>query len=453
MGDSQHSSTTLERGLKNRHIQLIALGGAVGTGLFLGIGPAIQLAGPAVLLGYALGGMIAFFIMRQLGEMVVQEPVAGSFAHFAHHYWGPFAGFVSGWNYWVMFVLVGMAELTAAGIYMQYWWPEVPTWIWATLFFVLINALNMVNVRLYGETEFWFALIKVAAILGMIAFGSWLLLSGEAGPQAGLDNLWRHGGFLAHGWGGLVMALAVIMFSFGGLELIGITAAEASEPRKSIPKATNQVVYRILIFYIGSLLVLLMLYPWPQIDAASSPFVMIFAHLNSGTVAAALNVVILTAALSVYNSCVYSNSRMLYGLSLQGHAPHWLTRISRRGIPLRSIALSGLTTSLVILINYLMPGKAFALLMALVVSTLVINWVMICMAHLKFKAAMNRQGVVTHFRALWYPYGNYLCLAFLGLILVIMALTPAIRISVLLLPLWLGVLWGGFCLARRQRRD
>ncbi|MGY0162598.1 amino acid permease [Edwardsiella tarda] len=453
MGDSQHSSTTLERGLKNRHIQLIALGGAVGTGLFLGIGPAIQLAGPAVLLGYALGGVIAFLIMRQLGEMVVQEPVAGSFAHFAHHYWGPFAGFVSGWNYWVMFVLVGMAELTAAGIYMQYWWPEVPTWIWATLFFVLINALNMVNVRLYGETEFWFALIKVAAILGMIAFGSWLLLSGEAGPQAGLDNLWRHGGFLAHGWEGLVMALAVIMFSFGGLELIGITAAEASEPRKSIPKATNQVVYRILIFYIGSLLVLLMLYPWPQIDAASSPFVMIFAHLNSGTVAAALNVVILTAALSVYNSCVYSNSRMLYGLSLQGHAPHWLTRISRRGIPLRSIALSGLTTSLVILINYLMPGKAFALLMALVVSTLVINWVMICMAHLKFKAAMNRQGVATHFRALWYPYGNYLCLAFLGLILVIMALTPAIRISVLLLPLWLGVLWGGFCLARRPRRD
>ncbi|AOV97234.1 phenylalanine transporter [Edwardsiella hoshinae] len=452
MGDSQHSSTTLERGLKNRHIQLIALGGAVGTGLFLGIGPAIQLAGPAVLLGYALGGVIAFLIMRQLGEMVVQEPVAGSFAHFAHHYWGPFAGFVSGWNYWVMFVLVGMAELTAAGIYMQYWWPEVPTWIWASLFFVLINGLNMVNVRLYGETEFWFALIKVAAILGMIAFGSWLLLSGEAGPQAGLDNLWQYGGFLAHGWGGLVMALAVIMFSFGGLELIGITAAEASEPRKSIPKATNQVVYRILIFYIGSLLVLLTLYPWPQIDAASSPFVMIFAQLNSGAVAAALNVVILTAALSVYNSCVYSNSRMLYGLSLQGHAPRWLTRVSRRGIPLHSIALSGLTTSLVILINYLMPGKAFALLMALVVSTLVINWVMICMAHLKFRAAMERQGVTTPFRALYYPYGNYLCLAFLGLILVIMALTPAIRISVLLLPLWLAALWGGFYLARARRR-
>ncbi|WP_395755805.1 amino acid permease [Edwardsiella ictaluri] len=451
MGDSQHISTTLERGLKNRHIQLIALGGAVGTGLFLGIGPAIQLAGPAVLLGYAIGGAIAFLIMRQLGEMVVQEPVAGSFAHFAHKYWGPFAGFVSGWNYWVMFVLVGMAELTAAGIYMQYWWPDVPTWMWASLFFVLINALNMVNVRLYGETEFWFALIKVAAILRMIVFGSWLLLSGDAGPQAGLANLWVHGGFLPHGWGGLIMAMAVIMFSFGGLELIGITAAEASEPEKSIPKATNQVVYRILIFYIGSLLVLLALYPWSQIGASSSPFVMIFHHLNSNTVAAVLNVVILTAALSVYNSCVYSNSRMLYGLSLQGNASRRLTRVNRRGIPVWSIGLSGLSTSLVILINYLMPGKAFGLLMALVVSTLVINWVMICMAHLKFRAVQNRLGVTARFRALWYPYGNYLCLAFLGLILVIMVLTPGIRISVLLLPLWLGVLWGGFCLARMRR--
>lgn len=166
---------TLQRGLQNRHIQLIALGGAIGTGLFLGIGPAIQMAGPAVLLGYGVAGIIAFLIMRQLGEMVVEEPVSGSFAHFAWKYWGPFAGFLSGWNYWVMFVLVGMAELTAAGIYMQYWLPDVPTWVWAAAFFIIINAVNLVNVRLYGETEFWFALIKVLAIIGMIGFGLWLL--------------------------------------------------------------------------------------------------------------------------------------------------------------------------------------------------------------------------------------------------------------------------------------
>ena len=248
---ASNQEPTLHRGLHNRHIQLIALGGAIGTGLFLGIGPAIQMAGPAVLLGYGVAGIIAFLIMRQLGEMVVEEPVSGSFAHFAYKYWGPFAGFLSGWNYWVMFVLVGMAELTAAGIYMQYWFPDVPTWIWAAAFFIIINAVNLVNVRLYGETEFWFALIKVLAIIGMIGFGLWLLFSGHGGEKASIDNLWRYGGFFATGWNGLILSLAVIMFSFGGLELIGITAAEARDPEKSIPKAVNQVVYRILLFYIA----------------------------------------------------------------------------------------------------------------------------------------------------------------------------------------------------------
>ncbi|GHK53518.1 hypothetical protein KPZU09_32540 [Klebsiella pneumoniae] len=187
----EESGPTLHRGLQNRHIQLIALGGAIGTGLFLGIGPAIQMAGPAVLLGYAVAGIVAFLIMRQLGEMVVEEPVSGSFAHFAYKYWGPFAGFLSGWNYWVMFVLVGMAELTAAGIYMQYWLPDVPTWVWAAAFFIIINAVNLVNVRLYGEAEFWFALIKVLAIIGMIAFGLWMLFGGHGGSKAGFDNLWK----------------------------------------------------------------------------------------------------------------------------------------------------------------------------------------------------------------------------------------------------------------------
>lgn len=448
---SPGNGQALQRGLKNRHIQLIALGGAIGTGLFLGIGPAIQMAGPAVLLGYAIAGIIAFLIMRQLGEMVVEEPVSGSFAHFAYKYWGPFAGFLSGWNYWVMFVLVGMAELTAAGIYMQYWFPDVPTWMWAALFFVVINAANMVNVRLYGEMEFWFALIKVLAIIGMIGFGLWLLFSGHGGERASIDNLWQHGGFLATGWHGLILALAVIMFSFGGLELIGITAAEADSPHTTIPKAVNQVVYRILLFYIGSLVVLLSLYPWLEIKSSSSPFVMIFHDLNSNMVASALNFVILVASLSVYNSGVYSNSRMLFGLSQQGNAPAFLTRVSRRGVPLNSLLLSGAITSLVVLINYLLPQKAFGLLMALVVATLLLNWIMICLAHLKFRAAMRRQGRVTRFKALLYPAGNYLCIAFLMLILVLMCTMEEMRTSALLLPVWIVFLFVAFKLLRRKQ--
>nr|WP_318382658.1 phenylalanine transporter [uncultured Enterobacter sp.] len=440
---------TLQRGLKNRHIQLIALGGAIGTGLFLGIGPAIQMAGPAVLLGYGVAGIIAFLIMRQLGEMVVEEPVSGSFAHFAYKYWGPFAGFLSGWNYWVMFVLVGMAELTAAGIYMQYWLPDVPTWVWAASFFILINAVNLVNVRLYGEMEFWFALIKVLAIIAMIGFGLWLLFSGHGGERATIKNLWQFNGFFATGWHGLVLSLAVIMFSFGGLELIGITAAEASSPETTIPKAVNQVVYRILLFYIGSLVVLLALYPWIDVKSNSSPFVMIFHELDSNIVASALNFIILVASLSVFNSGVYSNSRMLFGLSVQGNAPAFLTRVNKRGVPVNSLFLSAAITSLVIVVNYLLPQEAFGLLMALVVATLLLNWVMICLAHLKFRAAMRRKGRESKFKALFYPAGNYLCIAFLVMILGLMCTMDGMRTSAILLPVWVLFLFVAFKVMKR----
>ncbi|AGB83951.1 MULTISPECIES: amino acid permease [Serratia] len=450
--DGQQQGDQLKRGLKNRHIQLIALGGAIGTGLFLGIAQTIKMAGPSVILGYAIGGFIAFLIMRQLGEMVVEEPVAGSFSHFAYKYWGNFAGFASGWNYWVLYVLVAMAELTAVGIYVQYWWPEIPTWVSAAVFFLAINAINLANVKVYGELEFWFAIIKVVAIIGMIVFGAYLLLSGMGGPEATVTNLWAQGGFFPNDISGLVMAMAVIMFSFGGLELVGITAAEADNPAKSIPKATNQVIYRILIFYIGSLTILLSLYPWGKVVEGGSPFVLIFHALNSNLVATVLNIVVLTAALSVYNSCVYCNSRMLYGLAQQGNGPKSLLKVDGRGVPVVAIGVSALATAFCVLINYLLPGRAFELLMALVVSALVINWAMISLAHLKFRAAKRREGVEPKFKAFWYPLSNYLCLLFMAGILVIMYLTPGIRISVLLIPLWVAVLAVGYAIKQRSQR-
>ncbi|MBU9813862.1 aromatic amino acid transporter AroP [Rahnella sp. C60] len=446
----QQQGDELKRGLKNRHIQLIALGGAVGTGLFLGSASVIQSAGPGIILGYAIAGFIAFLIMRQLGEMVVEEPVAGSFSHFAYKYWGGFAGFASGWNYWVLYVLVAMAELTAVGKYIQFWWPEIPTWVSAAVFFVLINAINLTNVKVFGEMEFWFAIIKVVAVVAMILFGGWLLFSDTAGPQATVRNLWEQGGFLPHGMTGLVMMMAIIMFSFGGLELVGITAAEADNPEVSIPKATNQVIYRILIFYVGSLAVLLSLMPWTRVGPDTSPFVLIFHDLGDALVANALNVVILTAALSVYNSCVYCNSRMLFGLAQQGNAPKALLNVDKRGVPVASILVSAATTALCVLINYLMPGEAFGLLMALVVSALVINWAMISLAHMKFRQAKRREGVEPKFKALLYPLGNYICLLFMAAILVIMAITPGMAISVWLIPVWLVVLGIGYWIKNQQ---
>lgn len=447
--DQTKHHPALHRALKNRHIQLIALGGAIGTGLFLGVAHTIKLAGPSVLLGYAIAGVIAFLMMRQLGEMVVEEPVSGSFSHFAYRYWGPLAGFLSGWNYWVMYVLVSMAELSAIGIYVQYWLPDIPTWVSALIFFVLINAINLMHVKAYGEIEFWFAIIKVAAIVGMIVFGLYLLIGNHGGSQASVTNLWALGGFFPYGVGGLVMAMAVIIFSFGGVELIGITAAEADQPSKSIPKATNQVIYRILIFYIGALVVLLSLYPWNQVQEGGSPFVLIFQSLDNGWVATALNVIVLTAALSVYNSCVYSNSRMLHGLSVQGNAPQALAHVNKRGVPVNALLISGGATGICVLINYLMPARAFELFMMLVVASMVINWAMISLTHLKFRRAMLSRSQAVAFASPGQPWTNYLCLAFMAGILIVMYATPSARISVLLIPVWLAVLVALFVVRSR----
>ncbi|MGZ8288045.1 MAG: amino acid permease [Telluria sp.] len=445
-----HSSNELKRGLKSRHIQLIALGGAIGTGLFLGIAQTIQLAGPSVLLGYAIAGVIAFLIMRQLAEMVVDEPVAGSFSYFADKYCGKLAGFLSGWNYWVLYILVSMAELTAVGIYVQYWWPWIPTWASALAFFIVINSISLATVKAFGEMEFWFAVIKVVAIVAMIAFGIYLLASGEAGPQASVANLWRHGGFFPNGVGGLVMAMAVIMFSFGGLELVGITAAEAEDPSRTIPKATNQAIYRILIFYIGALGVLLSLYPWQNVVTGGSPFVLIFHALNSNMVANVLNIVVLTAALSVYNSCVYANSRMLYGLALQGNAPKALLKVNKRGVPLAALGVSALATGACVSLNYFMPGEAFGVLMGLVVSALVINWSMISWIHLRFRAHKRQHGETTEFPSPAFPASSYLCLVFLAGILLVMYLTPELRISVYMIPAWLALLGLGYWAKQRN---
>ncbi|CDG83379.1 aromatic amino acid transport protein AroP [Janthinobacterium agaricidamnosum NBRC 102515 = DSM 9628] len=442
----EDGNNELKRGLKSRHIQLIALGGAIGTGLFLGIAQTIKMAGPSVLLGYGVAGLIAFLIMRQLGEMVVDEPVAGSFSYFADKYCGNLAGFMSGWNYWVLYVLVSMAELSAVGIYVQYWWPHIPTWVSALVFFVIINSISLSNVKAFGEMEFWFAIIKVVAIVGMICFGGYLLISGDAGPQASVSNLWRHGGFFPNGAGGLVMAMAVIMFSFGGLELVGITAAEADNPSYTIPRATNQAIYRIIIFYIGALGILLSLYPWDKVVTSGSPFVLIFHALDSSLVANVLNVVVLTAALSVYNSGVYCNTRMLYGLAKQGNAPRFLLNVNRRGVPLASLGVSAIATGICVAVNYFIPGKAFEVLMGLVVSALIINWGMISWIHLRFRAHKRQQGQTTLFRSLGYPFTNYLCLAFLAGILAVMYLTPDLRLSVYLIPVWLIALGIGYWL-------
>ncbi|EXE00043.1 aromatic amino acid transport protein AroP [Acinetobacter baumannii 1096934] len=419
------------------------MGGAVGTGLFLGSAQVIQSAGPSIILGYAIVGLVAFLIMRQMGEMIVEEPVVGSFSYFAQKYWGRFPGFLSGWNYWVVYILVAMTELTAVAKYVHYWWPHIPAWVSVLFFFVLVTCLNLGNVKFYGESEFWLAIIKVAAVISMIVFGLYLLLTAGNDSIASFSNLWQHGGFFPHGFSGLFYMLAFLMFAFGGIELIGMTAAEAENPEKSIPQAINQVIFRILVFYVASLAIIMSLIPWNQLDLGGldkSPFVMIFSQLGIGWAAHLLNFIILTAALSVYNSGMFANSRMLYGLAQQGNAPKIFKKVNKQGVPVPAVLLSALLIFGCVLLNYFVPEDALSHLMYIVVGALVLNWAMISMTHLKFKSAMKKLGQKTHFPALWAPFSNYLVLGFIAVVLYIMW-SQGFKESVMMIPIWIVLMF------------
>ncbi len=254
----------LHRGLEERHISLMSLGAAIGVGLFLGSASAIEMAGPAILLGYAVSGAIMFFIMRALGEMAVEHPVAGSFSRYAYQYLGPLAGYLTGWNYWFLWVVTCIAEITAVGIYMQFWFPDTPRWAWALAALVLMTFINFLAVKAYGEFEFWFALIKIVTIVAMIIIGLGMILFGigNGGVATGISNLWKHGGFFPHGISGVLMSLQMVMFAYLGIEMIGVTAGEVKNPQKSLTKAINSVFWRILIFYVGALFVIMSIYPW-----------------------------------------------------------------------------------------------------------------------------------------------------------------------------------------------
>lgn len=434
----------MTRGLKNRHLQMIALGGAIGTGLFYGSASTISLTGPSVMLAYLLGGIVIFFIMRMLGEMSVAEPVSGSFSYYAAKYWGKFPGFLSGWNYWFNYVIVSMAELTAVGIYMNYWLPGLPQWLSALVCLAVITAVNLVNVKMYGEMEFWMAIIKITAIVLMILLGIWLIIGNPVGFPANLANLWSHGGFFPHGGWGFWLSIVVVMFSFGGIELIGITAGEADDPDRTIPKAINQVIWRILIFYVGTMAVLMALWPWDEVGKAASPFVQIFANVGIPAAAHILNFVVLTAAVSVYNSAIYSNSRMLYGLAKDGDAPHFLAHLSKRGVPTYGIFVSSGITLLVVAANYFFPGQVFMYFLSIATAAAVISWTVIAITHLHFRRYCQKMGQQTKFPSPGYPFINYICLAFLAAVIVFMTQLPDTRLAVGVLPVWLLVLWIGY---------
>ncbi|RHW41481.1 amino acid permease [Neobacillus notoginsengisoli] len=433
----------LKRGLSNRHIQLIALGGTIGVGLFYGSSATIQLAGPAILLSYLIGGAVIFMIMRALGEMAVEDPVSGSFSAYANKYLGHFAGYVTGWTYWFNWIVVGMVEITVFGVYIKYWFPGVPQWVSALCALVVFTAINLIHVKAYGEFEFWFAMIKVVAIIGMILAGLGIILFGigNGGVPIGFDNLWANGGFMPNGALGIVLSLVMVMFSFGGIEMIGLTAGEAENPKRTIPTAINNVIWRILIFYIGALGIIMVLYPWDKIGTSGSPFVLIFDKIGLPAAAGIINFVVITAALSAFNSGMYGTGRMLYSLSEQGNGPAYFRKLSKFGVPSRGILFSAAILLVAVLLNYLVPEKVFYYITAIATVAAVTSWSIIIITHIKFRKANPGGGA---FRMPLYPFSSYFALAALAVVVVAMAFIEGMAVAYIVAPIWFAILFIGY---------
>ncbi|MDC7715533.1 amino acid permease [Vogesella sp. LYT5W] len=439
----QPQQDNLQRGLEERHINLMALGAAIGVGLFLGSASAIKMAGPAIMISYALGGVAIFLIMRALGEMAIHNPVAGSFSRYAQNYIGPLAGYLTGWNYWFLWIVTCMAEITAVGVYMGVWFPDVPHWIWALSALLMMGSLNFIAVKAYGEFEFWFALIKIVTIVlmivssvGMIAFGI-----GNGGIATGISNLWSHGGFMPHGVKGILMSMQMVMFAYLGVEMIGLTAGEAKNPKKTLARAVDSVFWRILIFYVGALFVVMSIYPWDQIGTAGSPFVMTFEKMGIPAAAGIINFVVLTAALSSCNSGIFSTGRMLYNLAQQGQALPMFGKVGKNGVPNMAVLISVAMLLGGVLLNYIAPKEVFTWLTAISTFGAVWTWAVILVSQLKFRRMLTPGQVAKlEHRMPFFPYGSYIALAFLLLVIGLMAYFPETRIALIIGPGWLVLL-------------
>ena len=423
----------MKRGLKPRHVEMIALGGTIGVGLFMGSASTIQMAGPSVLLCYALAGLVMFFIMRIMGEMLYLEPVTGSFATYGHKYICPFAGYLTAWCYWFLWVSVGLSEVTAVGIYIKYWLPLIPQWISAMGGMIIVAVANMAAVKYYGEFEFWFAIIKVTTIVAMLFVGAMVIVFGfgNGGVPLGFSNLWSHGGFFPHGLSGMLGAMCVVAAAFQGVELVGITAGEAQNPKETLRKATKNIVWRILIFYIGAIFIVITLYPWDELGMLGSPFVTTFAKVGITSAAGIINFVVLTAALSGCNSGIYSSGRMLYTLAENGQAPKFFGKLSKHGVPQNGIMTTIACLLIGVILNYLIPdSKLFLYIYSASVFPGMVAWFVLAYSQKNFRKRWGEKAMAEHpFKSPLFPYANWFCIVFLVLVTVGMWVNPDTKMS------------------------
>src|SRR3954454_19492425 len=388
----------LHRRLKQRQLTMMAIGGAIGVGLFLGSRDTIRLAGPGVILSYILGAGIALIMSYVLTEMAVVHPVAGAFGVYAEKYLNPWAGFSIRATYGAAQIIAIGAEVTAAGIYISYWFPHVPQWIWVVLVSAALVALNSMQVNRLGEFEYWFAMIKVAAILSFIIVGLALIFGVGTGHAVGLANLTRHGGFLPSGWKGVWLSLTITVTSYMGVEIIAVTAGEAERPEVTIPRAMRNIVYRLIFFYVLAIAIMVTMVPWNQASGSSlsgSPFVTAFAAAHIPFAAAVMNFVVLTAALSSVNTNLYLATRMLFSLGRGGYAPKWMGKVSSNGVPHRALLASTAGIIAAILLAIFAPKNAFLMLYGTAVAGMLFVWLLILNTHLHFRKAITRERLLS----------------------------------------------------------
>nr|WP_267877071.1 amino acid permease [Umezawaea beigongshangensis] len=441
--------------MSRRQVQMIAIGGAIGVGLFLGAGGKLAQAGPSLVFAYAICGVAAFFVMRALGELVLHRPTAGSFVEYAREFIGPWAGFTSGWMYWVNWAMTGIAEITAVAIYVHRWFPDLPQWVSALVALAFLVGVNLLSVKLFGELEFWFSVVKVTAIVVFLVTGIGLVLTSAniGGHEAGVHNITEHGGFFPAGIGVALMTLQAVVFAYSAIEVVGIAAGETQNPREVLPRAINGVVYRIAVFYVGSVLLLTMLLPWNVYTGGESPFVTVFSALGIGGVGDVMNAVVLTAALSSCNSGLYSTGRILRALADKGEAPAFTGRMSARHVPHGGILFTSAAYLAGVVLNYLVPKEAFDIAIAVASLGVVATWATLIVCQMRLRqAALRGELVRPAYRMPGAPYTGWATLGFLVLVVVLMAFAgPAERIAFWSIPVLAVVLAIGWRVVRARR--
>lgn len=430
----------LQRGLGARQMRMIALGGTIGVGLFMGATSTIKWTGPSVIFAYLIAGIFLFLVMRAMGEMVYLHPTSGSFANFASDYIHPVAGYLTAWSNVFQWVVVGMSEVIAVGEYMNYWFPDLPQWIPGVIVVALLAGANLVSVKAFGEFEFWFAMIKVVTIILMIVAGFGLIFFGlgNGGEAIGLSNLWAHGGFMPNGWIGFFFALSIVIGSYQGVELIGITAGETKDPHKNIKSAVNGVIWRILIFYIGAIFVIVTVYPWNELGNIGSPFVATFAKVGITFAAGLINFVVLTAAMSGCNSGIFSASRMSLNLSQKGMLPKFFGKVMKNGVPIWTVLAIATGILIGALLNVILPlfikgaDSVFVYVYSASILPGMVPWFMILISHLRFRKNHPEEVEGHPFKMPGGAFTNYITMAFFIMVLIGMLFNKETVVSVVI---------------------